>query len=149
MPQRLQIINDTIEEFTTGLPHDTPMQIASDIRRAIDYVFQESHNINDILAALKETRDVPNTPANIVDWAKRTEKTILMRSPTSVKVTLHMLRAARRWNIVQAFQQEYHIAARFMEHPDFIEGVTARLIRKPAQTPNWTPATLDLSLIHI
>lgn len=30
-----------------------------------------------------------------------------------------------------------------MEHPDFVEGVSARLIAKPPQKPNWSPATLD------
>mgnify|MGYP001169931946 FL=1 len=30
-----------------------------------------------------------------------------------------------------------------MEHPDFVEGVSARLIRKPAQTPEWLKTTFD------
>jgi 3-hydroxyisobutyryl-CoA hydrolase len=29
-----------------------------------------------------------------------------------------------------------------MAHPDFTEGVTARLINKPATTPKWSPASL-------
>lgn len=45
------------------------------------------------------------------------------------------------WTISEAFQREYSIAARFMEHPDFIEGVLALLL-KPLRTPIWSPATL-------
>ena len=30
-----------------------------------------------------------------------------------------------------------------MEHPDFVEGVSAKLIRRPAETPVWQPASLD------
>ena len=48
-----------------------------------------------------------------------------------------------RWNIKTAFQQEHRIAARFMHHPDFVEGVSARLIRKPPETPQWQPAELS------
>lgn len=35
------------------------------------------------------------------------------------------------------------MAARFMAHPDFTEGVTARLMNKPPTKPNWQPATLE------
>ena len=30
-----------------------------------------------------------------------------------------------------------------MNHPDFVEGVTARLINKPAREPNWQPKVLE------
>jgi 3-hydroxyisobutyryl-CoA hydrolase len=53
------------------------------------------------------------------------------------------MRLGRRWSIAEAFQREYHIAGKLMEHPDFIEGVFARLIRKPAETPKWQPASLE------
>lgn len=46
-------------------------------------------------------------------------------------------------NIAQTFQNEHNIASKFMEHPDFVEGVSAHLIRKPAQTPEWSKTTFD------
>jgi 3-hydroxyisobutyryl-CoA hydrolase len=62
-----------------------------------------------------------------------------------VRVTLQQMRLGRQWSIAEAFQREYHLASKFMEHPDFTEGVYARLIRKPAETPKWQPASIESS----
>ena len=143
LPERLRIINDTIEEFTTGMPHDVPQQISGNVRMAIDYCFQEGFQIEEILSALQESVENPNTPDDIRKWADKTRKTILQRSPTSVKVALSQVRRGKKWNIAQTFQHEHNIASKFMEHPDFVEGVSARLIQKPAATPKWEPPTLE------
>ncbi|KAF4553817.1 Enoyl-CoA hydratase/isomerase-like protein 7 [Elsinoe fawcettii] len=141
--ERLMIINSTIEEFTTGLPHDTPLHINSDIRRAIDYVFHPENNVQDILNALEETKSRSGIPDFIREWATKTLATIRERSPISVGVTLRQLREGQKWNIFQTFQHEYHIASRFMSHPDFVTGVTARLIAKEKGRPNWAPNQLE------
>lgn len=131
--ERCQIINSTIEEFTTGLPHDQPMTLAGDMRKAIDGCFR-ADNIETILSALEQEGS---------SWATKTIKTIRERGPTSVKVTLKQMQLGKSWSIDEAFQREYHIASKFMEHPDFVEGVTAKLIKKPPQPPRWQPAYLD------
>lgn len=58
---RLSIINDTIEEFTTGMPHDAPPHFSTNVRIAIDYCFQEVHNIDQFMEALSasEREDSP------------------------------------------------------------------------------------------
>lgn len=137
------VINSTIEEFTTGLPHDQPLHVNSEIRKAIDYVFQPMNDIKGILAALEETKARSNIPDHIKEWATKTLATIRERSPISVGVTLKQLREGSRWNIYQTFQQEYHIASRFMSHPDFVTGVTARLISKEKGRPKWSPNQLE------
>ncbi|KAF1346193.1 ClpP/crotonase-like domain-containing protein [Delphinella strobiligena] len=142
LPERLRIVNDTIEEFATGMPHDVPHQISGNIRLAIDYCFQEAYDIEEILAALKESCEASTTPEDIRKWAEKTEKTISQRSPTSIKVALAQLRRGKAWNIAETFKHEHNIASKFMEHPDFVEGVSARLIHKPAKTPVWDPPTL-------
>ena len=119
------------------------MQISSDVRKAIDYIFQPRHNIKQILEYLEESADETRTSPEVAEWAKKTRKTIEQRSPTSVKVALRQIRDGARWNIMQTFRHEYHIATKFMEHPDFVEGVSARLIQKPPGKPNWSPATMD------
>lgn len=119
------------------------MQLTANIRQAIDYIFQPRHSVNDIINELSRTAEHPDVPEEVKSWAAKTRQTIISRSPTSVKVTLRQLRSGGHWNIAETFQQEHHIASKFMEHPDFVEGVSARLIRKPAETPKWTPATLD------
>jgi len=133
LPDRHAIIDSTIEEFSTGLPPNEPILLSGPLRAAIDRCF--AHNtIPEILAAL----EAENTP-----WSRATLKTLHERSPTSVKVALRQMRLGRHWSIAETFQREYHIAARFMQHPDFVEGVSSRLIRKPPTTPVWNPPSLE------
>lgn len=142
MQTRLEIINSTIEEFTTGLPHDQPIAgpVGGDIRKALDYCFQPAHSIEAIFEALK---DMESGPEHVREWAVKTSKTISARSPTSVRVTLRQLREGERWTIGETFRREHGIASHFMEHPDFVEGVCALLVDKPKRTPNWTPASIQ------
>jgi 3-hydroxyisobutyryl-CoA hydrolase len=124
----------------TGLPHDQPMKLTGELRKAIDGCFAYD-NIESILKALDAS--AARGSVEVKTWAQKTKKTILERSPTSVKVTLKEMQLGKNWTIDHAFQREYHIASVFMEGHDFIEGVSARLIRKPAETPVWQPATLE------
>lgn len=147
--QRLRVINATIEEFCTGVPHDrhpTNSIVGGDHRVAIDYAFQPAHteaqSILDTLQGLAENEGGRAPPA-VVEWAAKTRKTILQRSPTSVKVALRQFREGATWNIAETFRKEHVIASRFMEHPDFVEGVSALLINKPKTTPEWKPAQLN------
>ncbi|KAI9827796.1 MAG: hypothetical protein M1832_004285 [Thelocarpon impressellum] len=133
LPERCAIINSTIEEYVTGLPHDEPMTLAGGTRQAIDRCFGHS-SVDAILSAL----EAEGTP-----WARKTLQTLHERSPTSVRVTLRQMRLGRQWTIGEAFQREYVLAGKFMAHPDFTEGVSARLIRKPAETPKWQPSSLE------
>jgi 3-hydroxyisobutyryl-CoA hydrolase len=139
--QRLDLVNSTIEEFVTGLPHDEPIKLAGPVREAIDRCFS-LHNVPAIIQALKA--ESGDTEA----WAAETLKTLQQRSPTAVHVALRQMRLGQDWSIKETFQREHQIAAKFMRHPDFIEGVTAQVIRKPAKgepriPPVWQPATLD------
>ena len=65
------------------------------------------------------------------------------RSPIAVAVTLQQMRLGSSWSIGQTFQAELDIAAAFMRHPDFVEGVTARLIDRKKERPNWQPRELE------
>ena len=53
------------------------------------------------------------------------------------------MQVGRQWSIAETFQREYELAGKFLSHPDFDEGVSARLINKPPTTPVWNPASLD------
>ena len=136
LPTRLAAIDATIEEFSTGLPHDQPMLLAGSLRRAIDRCF--SHNtVEAITAALKDEQG-----GEMDEWATKTLKTLSERSPTSLKVTLRAMNVAKGWSIGETFQREWALAGKFMEHPDFVSGVSARLIHKPPQAPTWNPDSL-------
>ncbi|KAL6151687.1 3-hydroxyisobutyryl-CoA hydrolase [Exserohilum turcicum] len=140
--QRFGIINTTIEEFSTGLPAERP-HISGELRRTIDSVFHvDQPSIKDIMASLEKVKK-EHTDADIQTWADKTIQTIHSRSPISVAVALQQMRVGRQWSIAQTFQREYSIASKFMAHPDFVEGVTARLVERKKERPNWKPNTLD------
>lgn len=139
--ERLDLINATIEEFCTGLPHDEPMLIQGKVRNAIDKCFSRD-TVPEIIAALKEYMGEDVKDAGLKKWAKATLDTICKRSPTSVYVTLRQMQLGRNWSISETFQREHQIAGKFMRHPDFTEGVQALLIRKDGN-PQWKPASLE------
>ncbi|EDU48782.1 CaiD Enoyl-CoA hydratase carnithine racemase [Pyrenophora tritici-repentis] len=140
--ERFKIINATIEEFSTGLPAERP-QISGELRRTIDSVFHvDQPNIKTIMESLNQVQCEATNP-EIQKWADKTFQTINSRSPISVAVTLLQMRVGRQWSIAQAFQKEYAIASQFMAHPDFVEGVTARLIERKKERPNWKPNTIE------
>ena len=141
MHSRLQTIAATIAEFDTGLPHNEPMLLAGELRRAIDRCFKHD-TIEAIIDALQREEKTAEDEG-VRKWATQTLTTLSERSPTSVKVALKQIHDGRRWNIAETFQREYHLAGKFMEHPDFGSGVGARLIHKLPTTPVWDPPTLD------
>ncbi|KAL9067963.1 MAG: hypothetical protein Q9157_006648, partial [Trypethelium eluteriae] len=145
LPDRLSIINATISEFSTGIPRDTPLQLTGAIRTAIDTVFSPAHSptLPSILSSLDALTSDTTAGPTVQDWASKTRATILERSPTSLLVALRAMREGARWSVAEAFQREHRIAARFMRHPDFVEGVSARLIRKPAERPRWRPERIE------
>ena len=58
-------------------------------------------------------------------------------------VTLRQMQIGKKWTITETFRREHQIASKFMRHPDFTEGVSAQLIKKPRETPRWQPASLE------
>lgn len=139
LEDRYQIVNNTIAEFISGLPQHEPLQISGDRRSAIDRCF-EPYRIEDIFSLLNREAGSSGPQAS---WAEKTIETMQGRSPTSLKVTLKQMALGREWKIDEAFQREHSIAANFMAHPDFVNGVSARLVQKPPRTPEWQPARLE------
>lgn len=133
--KRLYLVNQAIEQYSTGLPHDVPMYLAGDLRKTIDKCFTKT-SVSAIQKALKEELEGP-----FHDWAAKTLHTMSLRSPTSLHVTLEQMQQGRKWSIAETFKREHQIAAKFMRHPDFVEGVDAQLIRKDKK-PQWQPASL-------
>jgi len=136
LQERLALIDSTIEEFCTGLPHDEPMLIQGKLRNAIDRVFTKT-SVPDVIAALEAEQE-----EELKEWAEKTLATIHQRSPTSVYVTLRQMQLGRKWSISETFLREHQMAGKFMRHPDFTEGVSALLIRKDGK-PVWQPASLE------
>lgn len=135
LEKRLSLINDAIEEYSTGLPHDQPVLLGGGLRKAIDRCFSKP-TVNEIVSALEGQPEGP-----LKDWANKTIATLKARSPTSVHVTLNQMQRGRQWSIAETFKREHQIAAKFMRHGDFTEGVRAQLIDKD-KNPKWQPASL-------
>jgi len=75
-------------------------------------------------------------------WAESARKSLLTKSPTSVKVTFKALQHGRHMPIKEVFAMELRVATRFMKSHDFVEGVTAVIIKKH-QRPRWQPASQE------
>jgi len=97
----------------------------------IDHCFSES-TVEGIIVRLEEQE---------LAWASDVVKTLLTKSPLSLKVTLEQLRRAQQMPFDTVMEMEYHIACHFMRASDFYEGVRAALIDKD-QSPRWDPPQL-------
>ncbi|KAK4044778.1 ClpP/crotonase-like domain-containing protein [Parachaetomium inaequale] len=134
METRLAAIDATIEEFVTGLPHDEPILLGGEVRRAIDRCFSHD-SVDQILRALEQERGATR------QWAEETLATLHKRSPTAVHVALRQMRIGAKWSIRDTYIREHAMAGKFMASHDFTEGVTALLVDKRA--PRWQPASLE------
>ena len=136
--ERLSVIDTTIDEFSTGLPPDESMLLSGELRKAIDRCFH--HNtVEGIVKALEQEK----YSKAMQKWAEETLQALSQRSPTSLKVALRAVRVGKRWRIADTFQSEYYMAGRFMEHPDFVSGVSAKLIARSKEVPQWQPPKLE------
>ncbi|MGD8503438.1 MAG: enoyl-CoA hydratase/isomerase family protein [Syntrophobacterales bacterium] len=64
------------------------------------------------------------------------------RSPTAVVLTLQLLRHNEGRPIEEVFQADLKAATFILAHPDYVEGVRARLVDKD-DNPQWQPKTIE------
>lgn len=127
---------DEMQQVVTAvldMYHEEPAR--SDLeknRDAIDHCFA-GDSVEDILARLE---------ADGSDWALATRGAILQKSPTATKVAFKQMLVGAQIEFDRAMQIEYRLSQRFMEGPDFFEGVRALLVDKD-NTPKWTPHDLQ------
>jgi 3-hydroxyisobutyryl-CoA hydrolase len=81
----------------------------------------------------------------VATFAKKQLSILRSVSPTSLKVTLEQLRRGAKMHLSDCFKMEYRMVRQFLSTPDFIEGVSAKLLEK--REPVWTPSLTDMSLI--
>ncbi len=75
-------------------------------------------------------------------FAGMTRETIGRRSPTSLKLTLRLLRLGRdSSSLVQCLEREFTAGVEVLRNHDFYEGVRAAIIDKD-RNPQWMPAAL-------
>jgi enoyl-CoA hydratase len=113
-----------VQRFAAAVP---PGAIAAQ-RPAIDRCFAPE-TLPGIAAALA---------AEDSDWARAQAAILARMSPTSMAVTLELLRRGRRLDLAGCLAMELALTRRVTRHPDFAEGVRAVLVDKD-NAPRWAP----------
>lgn len=75
-------------------------------------------------------------------FCKEVYRSISERSPTALVLTLKLLRVNEGKPLVEVFENERKATQFITRHPDFLEGIRARLIDKDNH-PNWNPGTIE------
>ncbi|WP_420404757.1 enoyl-CoA hydratase/isomerase family protein [Nisaea sp.] len=102
-------------------------------REVIDACFKYD-SVEEILAALREDGSA---------FAGKTADLLETRSPTSLKMTLELMRrGARCASLAEDLENEFALVQSFLAGTDFFEGVRALLVDKD-RAPKWSPASLD------
>lgn len=102
------------------------------VRGELDEAFGAA-SVEEILARLRR-RDSP--------WAREALEALVGKSPTSLKVTLRLLREGARRDLEEELRVEYRLTQRFVGAHDFCEGVRAALVDRDHR-PAWRPSRLE------
>jgi enoyl-CoA hydratase/carnithine racemase len=102
-------------------------------RAAMDRCFSQP-SVLDMIAALEREG---------TDWAAEQQKILRRMSPTSLCVSLELLKRGAALDLRGCLDEELRLTRVVVhEHPDFREGVRSVLVDKDG-SPSWTPATLE------
>ena len=129
--ERLANSHESVAEVLATFDSDPGPLTLPALRDGIDYLFSQNQ-VEDILSLLDDGDD----------WAQEQAATIRRMSPTSLKLTLHGLRAGEGASIEQCLKLEYRMVSAIKQGHDFYEGVRAQLIDKD-RAPKWSPARLE------
>lgn len=127
-------VNQAIEEFTENkLPEDYKYPFTTEQLKLIKNAFSQP-SIEEVLSYLEKDGS---------EFAQKTYKTLLLKSPTSLKVAFELLNRGAENSIRQQFELEMITATNLVnikpEENDFVKGVSHKLIDKikePAY-PEW------------
>ncbi|KAJ1976305.1 3-hydroxyisobutyryl-CoA hydrolase [Dimargaris xerosporica] len=154
----LAVVNQAIEEFSdeaANLRDPTEFSLFPYLQ-AIDRCFHHE-TVEEIVAALEREVAKPSQTdiaraADVQAWAQKTLTTLQSVSPTSLKVTLELLKEGARKSLKECLQLEYKAVQNVARSHDFIEGVTKTLVTRNKASIQWKPATLaelsDLDVIN-
>jgi enoyl-CoA hydratase len=97
--------------------------------------FQGKSSLVDIIASLRQC----SIQTRLCD---QVFERLAERSPTALAVTLKLLRHNEHRPLEEVFQTELAGARFILNHPDYVEGVRARLEDKD-DNPRWRPETIE------
>jgi enoyl-CoA hydratase len=129
-PEALENLEQVLAPFTS---RDIPANPELDAWVAARFAGQTF--LGEIMAALKQC-----SPEETL--GEEVRRRLGERSPTALAITLQMLRANEGRPLPEVFHREA-LAAHFMiTHPDYLEGIRARIIDKDDK-PRWRPDTIE------
>ncbi|MFK3781726.1 enoyl-CoA hydratase/isomerase family protein [Agrobacterium sp. NPDC089420] len=121
-------VKETIAALAT-----TPEPGATEEVRAIVETAFRSSSVEEIIGSLETMTE---------DFAQATCKMLLSKSPTSLEVTLRLLRlGASDKRLEECLKREFAATQAVLKSADFYEGVRAAVIDKDRK-PQWTPRSL-------
>ena len=121
-------LNATAQKVINHFALPAPVSELSGYAQVIKACFSQS-TIEDVFSALDQHR---------VPWAQQTAELLATRSPLSLKVVMEQLHRGAQLDFDDCMRMEYRIANRFLQTPEFYEGVRAALIDKDRK-PRWQP----------
>ncbi len=81
--------------------------------------------------------------AEASEWAKGQLEALRAASPTSLFVSLEVMRRNAGASLAEALQTELRLTRSVTRHPDFLEGVRAQVVDK-TRDPKWQPPTIEM-----
>ncbi len=122
-------VDATIASYATD---EGKGQLAAN-RDIIDATFRFG-TVEEIFAALSARDDA---------FSRETLEVLRKRSPTSLKLTLKLLRLGRESaSLIECLEREFAAGTEILRQHDFYEGVRAALVDKD-RNPRWQPALLE------
>ncbi len=102
----------------------------------VEKYFAGKSDIKEILASLSQCHEQE-------DHCSEVFRSIAERSPTALVLTLKLLRYNEGRSIADVLATELKAAKFITRHPDYIEGIRARLVDRDDK-PTWKPDRIDL-----
>lgn len=150
--ERLPRLIEALESFPAGVTGPRP-QAARELAAALEGLFDKGvapkpemdawvkayfagqQSVIEIMASLRQC-GIQEQLCDLVF------KGLSERSPTGVVLTLKLLRHNEHRPLEDVFASDLRAARFILEHPDFVEGVRARLIDKD-DNPGWRPMHIE------
>lgn len=125
-------ISNTLNEFHDKCISNYESFSLDDHRDRIKRIFG-SHSVGQIVRNLEE---------DDTEWSHAQLKIMRKMSPLSLCVALRQLTLGASLSFPDVLKMEYRISQKFMENPDFYEGIRAVLVDKDNQ-PSWSQTSVE------
>ena len=131
---KAEIMRKLLEKVSVLLDSHIPVNAVMDAW--VEKYFAGKSDINEVLTSLSQCYEQE-------DHCNEVFINIAERSPTALVLTLKLLRHNEGRSIADVLATELKAAKFITRHPDYIEGIRARLVDRDNK-PKWKPGHIDL-----